>query len=319
MSQTQDPPTYWFPSINFNPAFYVDNVNAEEQAYLDAHYCKYPVVQNGIVSFINTVFGLTASNIENSTIVATTQFVNNFFTYIRTLPWTWSGIQSFTGGITANIINPVTVGGTLTIGNNVSGDVFIAAQVGRTGILHLGDGNNSSGAIHIGNGSNATNNVNLLNGTGSTGVLNLGSATSTTRVNTPLTPNYTYPVSSGKLGFINSVSVASLAVTPGTAQNLTQLTSLPAGVWFLQIDTYLTVGMVNGSFVTLGINTTSATLAGARAQNTIYVNGTTPAPTNSTSMTVSISAATTYYAIGLSNIAGTYNWTNIVFSATRIA
>jgi hypothetical protein len=145
-------------------------------------------------------------------------------------------------------------------------------------------------------------------------------ALSGTRLDTTMTPNYTYPIASGKIGEIISSTVATLAVTPSIVQDLTSLT-LTAGVWLIQFDTYLSVALTSGNYVTLGINTTSATLTGARAQNTIYiqVGGTAPVSANSTAMSVSINASTTYYAVGISNQTGTYDWTNINFSATRIA
>ena len=145
-------------------------------------------------------------------------------------------------------------------------------------------------------------------------------ALSGTRLDTAITPNYTYPVSAGNIGEISSSTVATLAVTSGVVQDLTSLT-LPAGVWFLQVDTYLSIALASGTYLTLGINTTSASLTNARAQHT-NINqsaGTTPLSSMSTSMVVSINASTTYYAVGLSSATGTYDWKNIAFSATRIA
>lgn len=300
-------------TTNYNPsAWAIPELTEEEMIALDKAYIKFPIAQNQPITFPSTVSGQTAANTENSAIVATTAFVNNFFTYIRTLDWSWSGFQSFTGGINASSIGPSTVGGTLSIANFVSGNVNIATHASRGAVLHLGDGNTASGGIHIGNGASATNNVNILNGTGSTGTINLGSATSTTNVNCPLTPNYTYPVTSTKIGYINSVTVATLAVVVSTDQQLTSL-SIGAGTWILQGDAGLSVG--TASAMTLGFNT-SVSLTAARGINTLQLNNTL-VPSNSTCIMISQNATTTYYLIGRTAQAG--NWTSINFFATRIA
>jgi hypothetical protein len=328
MSEIINPPDYYFPGINFNPAFYENNLPLEDQALLDARYVKFPYAQNAAITFTATVRGLTAFLTENSTIIATTEWVQNYYNYVKTIANTWSGLQTFTLGMLTNTINPTTPSGTLIIGNTAANtNVEIATQTGRTAVLHLGDGTGAttSGGIHIGNGLASTNAVNILYSStdaGSSGVINLGAVNATTNLRCPLTPNYAtlYPLGTDKIGYIQSSTVATLAVTPSTVQDLTSLT-LTAGVWLIQFDTYLSVALTSANYVTLGINTTSATLTGARAQNTIYIQtgGTAPVSANSTAMSVSINASTTYYAVGVSNQTGTYDWTNINFSATRIA
>jgi len=145
-------------------------------------------------------------------------------------------------------------------------------------------------------------------------------ALSGTRVDTPIALNYSYPVAANSIGEIVTSTVATLATTPNTVQSLTSLT-LTKGVWHLQAETLLSITLNSGNFLLIGINTTAATLTNARAQhsNFNFVSGATPVSAVSTAMTVSINASTTYYAVGLVNQAGTYNWTSIAFSATRIA
>jgi len=86
--------------------------------------------------------------------------------YLRkTTPDIASALETFSGGILSNTINPTTTGGTIQIGHGATNNnVEVAAQINRSVVLHLGDGNTSSGGIHIGNGAGSSNNVNILNG-----------------------------------------------------------------------------------------------------------------------------------------------------------
>ena len=209
MSETINPPEYYFTNIDFNPAFYANNLPPEEQALLDARYVKFPLAQNVPITFTATVRGLTALLTENSTIIATTEWVQNFFNYVKTIANTWTGTQTFTLGMLTNTINPTTPSGTLIIGNTaVNTNVEVATQSGRTSVLRLGDGTGSttSGGIHIGNGLASTNAVNILYSStdaGSSGIINLGAVNGTVNLRCPLTPtSLTYPFASGKIGFI---------------------------------------------------------------------------------------------------------------------
>ena len=83
----------------------------------------------------------------------------------KTTSDTASALETFSGGILSNTINPTTTGGTIQIGHGATNNnVEIASQVNRSVVLHLGDGNTSSGGIHIGNGAGSSNNVNIING-----------------------------------------------------------------------------------------------------------------------------------------------------------
>ena len=83
----------------------------------------------------------------------------------KTVADTASVIETFTGGILTNAINPTTTTGTIQIGQTATNsNVEIASQASRSTVLHLGDGNLSSGAVHIGNGAGSSNNINILNG-----------------------------------------------------------------------------------------------------------------------------------------------------------
>jgi hypothetical protein len=83
----------------------------------------------------------------------------------KTVADTATAIETFSGGILIDAINPTTTTGTIQIGQTaINSNVEIAAQASRSTVLHLGDGNLSSGGIHIGNGAGSSNNINILNG-----------------------------------------------------------------------------------------------------------------------------------------------------------
>jgi hypothetical protein len=106
----------------------IPQLSAEERAVLDANYIKFPVAQNAPIFFTNDVFAPTVATTNNSGLVATTQFVNNFFAYVRTQIWTWSGLQIFSSGITTNSITPF--GSTLQIGD--AGSTITIGSVSST-------------------------------------------------------------------------------------------------------------------------------------------------------------------------------------------
>lgn len=319
MSETVNPPEYFFTNIDFNPAFYANNLPPEDQALLDARYVKFPVAQNVPITFTATVRGLTAFLTENSTIIATTQWVQNFFNYIKTIANTWTGLQTFTLGMLSNTVNPTTPSGTLIIGNTaVNTNVEIATQTGRTSILHLGDGTGATttGGIHIGNGLASTNAVNILYSStdaGSSGIINLGAVNGTVNLRCPLTPNYAtlYPIGTGKIGQIISSQLATFTVTTaGTIYDLTTI-SLTQGVWVITGDTG---GPALSTYVRIGFGTAPVTIS--RGGVNMIQNASNSSLCN-TSATISLTSTTTIYFIGTFGTAQTL--TNVLLQACRIA
>jgi hypothetical protein len=329
MSETINPPEYYFTNIDFNPAFYANNLPPEDQAFLDARYVKFPLAQNVPITFTATVRGLTALLTENSNIIATTQWVQNFFNYVKTIANTWTGTQTFTLGMLTDTINPTTPSGTLIIGNtSVNTNVEVATQSGRTAILRLGDGTgaSTSGEIHIGNGSSSTNAVNILYSStdaGSSGTINLGSVNGTVNLRSPLTPtSLTYPLTAGKIGFILTGTFADVAnPTISTDYELASLL-IPAGVWILQGACGLT-NTIAGNNALIAINTT-ATTTDARARQMYSYSSVSASPniaSFTTQLLISINTDTTYYfmAVTTQAISPAFSWNRIIFEATRIA
>ena len=192
----------------------------------------------------------------------------------------------------------------------------VASIPGRSTILHLGDGNNSSGGVHIGNGTSSSNNVQILNGTGSTGTINLGSATSTTSLGCPLTPTYSYPITSGKVGFTTTVTAANVAAVQNATSTLVSI-SLPKGVWFISFTAGLTTS--TAGFFNLGISETTNTQVGARGLSAYIGNSPIPPTVTGTAVLSHNNGVNkTYYGVGLYSLTGG-TWTGIEMYATRLA
>jgi hypothetical protein len=56
----------------------IPTLSLEERAVLDTNCIKFPVAQNAPIFFTNDVLAPTVATTNNSGLVATTQFVNNF-------------------------------------------------------------------------------------------------------------------------------------------------------------------------------------------------------------------------------------------------
>lgn len=325
MSETINPPEYYFTNIDFNPAFYANNLSPKDQALLDARYVKFPLAQNVPITFTATVRGLTAFLTENSSIIATTEWVQNYYNYVKTIANTWSGLQTFTLGMLSNAINPTTPSGTLIIGNTaVNTNVEIATQTGRSSILHLGDGTGAttSGGIHIGNGLASTNAVNILYSStdaGSSGTINLGAVNGTVNLRCPLTPLYTYPVASTQIGYILTGTFVDVVNTTLSIDYELARLSIPAGTWILQGSCGLTSMIANNNAL-IGINTSSST-TGARGRQMYSYTNVSAGVMFSTSFIISINATATYYFMAVTNqaVLPAFSWNNITFQATRIS
>lgn len=269
---------------------------------------------NGTQTFTNNITIPTALPESNTTVAASTAWVRTFWASVLAAANSWSGLQTFSSGIVANTINP-TSGGTLLIGHgSTTTNVEVASVAGRSVVLHLGDGNNttSSGGIHIGNGLSSANNVQILNGTGSTGTITLGSSTSTTSLGCPLTPAYTYPVATGKIGATITGTNTTFNLSANTPKSVSSM-SLTTGIWVINGSF---TGYANSVYLTIAITTTiNSVSSGLIAINTQSTQGTGPA--NALTFIVSPTTTTTYY---LNAAAGTANSVSaVVFAARRIA
>lgn len=337
----EQPPSYYFPNINFNSSFYeTDSI------------------------------GLTQTQ-------ANTLYLR------KTTPDTASAIETFAGGVLTDTINSITAGSNMAIASNhtaedlfigqniTSGDIYIgvdaSATTGRSGTIHIGDGNNiAGGTIHINNGTNNASNtginngttttgtVNIMSGNTSTGIINLatgsgsakvnigsgsttgaiaignsanvvninssalslGSTTKSLTVNAPITTNYlTSAISSNtQIGFkINDTFTAPSPVpfsTTYAATNLSNVVLLP-GIWLLQANvifftpgTFLQISIAGASsIIDLDAATVVAGLPNSIAQVSRIVNVGSGTPT--------------WYFTGSAQINS--NVANVRFNAYRLA
>jgi len=145
-------------------------------------------------SYYFTGIGFNSAFYTTSTTIGLTQSQANALYLLKNTADTATALETFNSGISTNSIATTTsTSNLLMYPNQTSGGIYlgvnVASSTGRTGVIHIGDGNSlPSGAnIHINNGTNVASNVNILNGTGSTGTINLGCATSVTNCNSNLT------------------------------------------------------------------------------------------------------------------------------------
>lgn len=297
----------------FNPDAWESStpISEDEIAFLDNNFVRFPTTQPN-VTFPVAPTVPTLGIGTGDTRAASAQFVQN-----AKNTRTWGALQTFNGGMVTSFVDPTTPGGTLTIGHGATNNnIEVASIPSRSTILHLGDGDNSSGAVHIGNGTSSSNNVQILNGTGSTGTINLGSATSTTSLGSPLTPNYAYPITAGKVGFTTTVTAVNVAAVQNATATLITI-SLPKGVWFISFTAGLTTS--TAGFFNLGINDITNSFVGARGQSA-YI-GTTSIPPTITATTVlshNDGVNKTYYGVALYSLTGG-TWNQISMYATRLA
>ena len=144
-------------------------------------------------------------------------------------------------------------------------------------------------------------------------------ALSGTRLDTAIVPNYTYPVASNQIGYIESVSPSPVAYPTLNADVVLASLTLLAGTWLLVGEAGLDIASNN--VLVAGFNTTSSLTSARGIQSMNYANSSTSQPTLTINYVLSINASTTYNFIGKSGLAITpaYNFNGIVFSATRLA
>jgi hypothetical protein len=275
------------------------------------------MAQNAVVQFAETVFLTTRTALTQwaDTSYATTEIVAWATANVPALlpvAQTWALLQYYFGGIRVATVNPLTVGGTLAIGNGATANVVKVMTAFNTGILTLG----SSG--------------------------------STTSLNTSMTPNYIYsPMpfalpnnGSGTYGTVGRIGTTYFArssnfyVPAGQLSDanwfimfgIVQIT-LPVGVWFLNGEV-ANQGGTNSTALGICFNDTnrfspnvapaSFTNVGAFAKKYFFLGNTT-FYTSTISATYTVTTGTKQ--IWLQYGSGGYGFFNgpCYFTATRIA
>ena len=132
------PPIYYFSGIQFNSSFFVSSNSSLTQTQASKLYL-----------------------LKNTADIAT-------------------ALESFTGGILTNNIQALTATGDLSIyPSQTSGNMYIGvnstSSTGRTGTVHIADGNNmpAGATVHINNGTSNACNTNIMNGATTSGTCNI--------------------------------------------------------------------------------------------------------------------------------------------------
>jgi hypothetical protein len=172
---------------------------------------------------------------------------------------------------------PLTIAPSITSGSIYLG-VDASATTGRTGIIHIGDGNNlPAGAnIHINNGTTNASTTNIMNGTTTSGTCNIMTGTTSTGIVNIATGsgsssvNISNGTSTGTVNIgngTNAVNINSSYLTLGTGGKILQV-QVPIVIGYDPFAIYnntlgynIKVGPFNGGSLTGGvINLTNITL-----------------------------------------------------------
>jgi hypothetical protein len=212
------PPEYYFTNINFNSAFYEPSSTGFTQEEANLLYLR------------------------------------------KTVADTATAIETFSAGVLTDTLNPITAGSNLTIGSSItaedvflgqnitSGDIYIGvnatATTGRSGTIHIGDGNNiASGTIHINNGTTNASNTNINNGATTTGTVNIMTGLTSTG-----TINLATGTGSAKVNIGNGTTTG--AINIGNSANNVSLSAIT-----------LSLGTTSTTIVNVGNNTNTVNLA----------------------------------------------------------
>jgi hypothetical protein len=209
------------------------------------------------VNLFNPILSSTVpANTDNSTSIISSAWVNSFWTYVRTQAYSWSGIQTFTNGITTNLLATTTNSTALAIaGNNETGSIFIANSSTRTGSILIGAKAlfPPSNIIIVGSSgvTSTTVNGNTVNvGTNSTNiVVNIGNISTITNIYSPLLSSTIPANTSNDTSIISSAWVNSFWTYVKTLAN----------TW-ADVQTFSALPLITASY---------AAITGANTSNTI--------------------------------------------------
>jgi len=232
---------------------------------------------------LGTTTGVTVSSSDNSTNLATTAFVKaqSYLTTAslsvyatasslsdyakRTIAQTWSALQTFTVGIVTNVINATTTTSAMTFGSNLT-----------TGTLTFGTSTSST----------------TLNGN-----------TTLSQLASPITPNYSYPVSSGKIGYtLYLTNPSNINATNGNPTVLLTL-SVPKGVWLITAHANI-MNASPVSYTLMCFNTTTAITTASNCHN--QPSGADFSTDISLTSVIQATSDTTYYLVGQLGFNGTF-------------
>jgi hypothetical protein len=218
---------------------------------------------NGVTTFNSQplISSATLLNTDNTSNIATTAWVNNYWSYVKGISNTWTTSQAFSTTISANSIQAYSATTMMMIGNNLSS---------TGGSISLGNSNVSTTVLgtFLSNSYNgtATNSAVTLGANLSDGSLTIGSANvSTTVLGTLLATSYNGPATNSEVTIGSNLVSGSL--TLGSANvSTTVLGTLLATSYN---------GPATNSAVTIGSNLSGGTLALGSGTSTTTLNGVT--------------------------------------------
>jgi len=307
MSEVINPPEYYFPNIDFNPAFYALDTGGLSQETANALYLQ-------------------------KTVPDTATALETFTAGIKTLS------ISSTGTGASNILNVGIQSRTVSgaVHHYSDGDNCVAGAG-----VHLNNGinNNSHTNIHNGTGANATGAVNIMSGTSNSGTITIGNettnnTTSSLRGNTtvtkltltaPITSAYTVVPIDGQIGYYPAAIfnptdplLLSDPGTPGAFAN-TSIAKIPltAGTWILA-GSFEAATNVNAGYVICAITPNRDAWSFATDYYVQSANSATIGLGFLATRIVQVTASTNYFLTVRTNVAGqTIRYYK--FSATRVA
>lgn len=181
----------------------------------------------------------------------------------KTVADTATAVETFGSGIVTNSLSTTTATSDLLIyPAQTSGNIYLgvpaSSATGRTGTIHIGDGNNmpAGATIHINNGTSNACNTNIMNGSTTSGTCNIMTgATSSGSVNIASgsgssTVSISSGTTTGTLTLGNSANTVNVngSLTMGTGKNIT-LQDTTTSYTAPTADTMLG-GITVGSFTT---------------------------------------------------------------------
>lgn len=264
----EQPPTYWFPNINFNPSFYeIPTGSGLSQAQANTLYLRKTVPDTAIavetfnaginanalstfnadVNIVGTGNDLVITNsqtIPTKTITLSTSGVDPTITILDTtnsLDLSPTGIEPVSGTpLTLNIATltniDLNVGTGARTGTGTVGNPYVIHNYSdgdnclEGNGVHLNNGTNNQSNTNIHNGASSSGNVNIMNGASSSGNINIMTgASSTGGINIGTGTNGSITLGNTN-GFVKLTAPTTVSVTP--ADNSSDL-NVPNTAWVL--------------------------------------------------------------------------------------
>jgi hypothetical protein len=271
-----NPPTYNFNGINFNPSFYTETVtNDFSQVIADTRYLI--KTQNDTATGLETFTGGIKSNIYNS--VLQSDNVSLFTGNTGNINFATSSLRTPATPIDIGGINClIRFGGTssaqITTADNSA--YFVTSKAAAfepgvaTGILQIASSQESAIAVlNIGNAALRTGDINIatqVTGTQNINIASLNSTLQKININRPLTVKYvnsTYATDLSQIGSEKTTFITSNAMSSGTIVNLCSFTAVPIGRYmiYFNIENTITTNTVSFNPYEVGVTISTASFS----------------------------------------------------------